>query len=463
MRRPAIGLAGPPAAVRAPGWDVEPRGRPGRRPTIPGRLLTLVLVLPLLVGIAGPAPARGDELADAQARQRALAARIEAQRKEAARLHTMQAGLAADIADTKTALAAVNTDLAATQKKVKRLASEVAAVQTTYGDLVRQIEAFDREIAGLQAEEVERTRDLANQVARLEARIRGAYRTGRTSLLETLLSAETFTDVLEDVGSYMDLGSQDRELALQIERDRETIRTVRDTLTQTRAATAELRNEAAAEKRALDARMKEYRAAQKRLAALQKETKRQLAIQRAAYARMAANEKSLKAAIAADQAAQKKLKARIGRLLARERSYGNIPSAYNGSLRWPLSGVITQEFGCTGYRLEPSGGGCAHFHNGIDIAAPMYSPIRAAGSGIVLYAGPLSDGAWVVVIAHSDELVTWYGHVDNRRHRPAVAAGDHVEAGQVIAYVGMTGMTTGPHLHWIVQFRGEWANPRLFV
>ena len=463
MRRPAIRLAAPGAVVRAPGWEPEPRGRAGRHPAIPARLLALLLVLPLVVGLSGPAPARGDELADAQARQRALAAKIEVQRKEAARLRAMQAGLAADITDTKAALAEVNADLAATEKKVKRLAGQVAVVRTTYEDLVRQIDVLDREIAGLEAEEVERTGDLENQVARLEARIREAYRTGRTSLLETLLSAETFTDVLEDVGSYMDLGSQDRELAIQIERDRETIRTVRDSLAQARAGTAELRNEAAAQKRALDARMKEYRAAQKRLTVLQKETKRQLAIQRAAYARMAANQKSLKAAIAADQAAQKKLKARIARLLARERSYGNIPSAYNGSLRWPLSGVITQEFGCTGYGLEPPTGGCAHFHNGIDIAAPMYRAIRAAGSGVVLYAGPLSDGAWVVVIAHSDELVTWYGHVDNRRHRPAVAAGDHVSAGQVIAYVGMTGMTTGPHLHWIVQFRGEWANPRLFV
>jgi murein DD-endopeptidase MepM/ murein hydrolase activator NlpD len=178
---------------------------------------------------------------------------------------------------------------------------------------------------------------------------------------------------------------------------------------------------------------------------------------------MAANQKSLKAAIVANQAAQRKLNARIARLLAEQRSRGNIPSAYNGTLRWPLSGVITQEFGCTGYGLEPPGGSCPHFHNGIDIAARMYTPIHAAGSGVVLYAGPLSDGAWVVVIAHSSELVTWYGHVDNRRHRPTVAAGDWVETGQIVAYVGMTGMTTGPHLHWIVQFRGRWANPRLFV
>lgn len=430
---------------------------------MPTRLLTLLLLLPLVAGLSGPSPARGDELADAQARQRALAAKIEAQRKEMARLRSLQSGLASDIADTKAALAEVNADIAAAQKRVKRLASQVAAVKATYGGLVRQIGVFDREIAGLEAEESERTRDLDNQVARLEARIREAYRTGRTSLLETLLSAETFTDVLEDMGSYMDLGAQDRELAVQIERDRETIRTVRGMLTETRAATAQLRDEAAAQKRALDARMKEYRAAQKKLTALQKETQRQLAKQRAAYAHLAANQQSLRAAIAANEAAQRKLRSQVNRLLAEQRSRGNIPSAYSGTLRWPLAGVITQEFGCTGFGLEPSTGSCSHFHNGIDIAAPMYRPIHAAGDGVVLFAGRLSDGAWVVVIAHSANLVTWYGHVDNRRHPPVVRAGQAVKAGQIIAYVGMTGMTTGPHLHWIVQQNGQWVNPRKFV
>ncbi|MCU0482750.1 MAG: peptidoglycan DD-metalloendopeptidase family protein [Chloroflexi bacterium] len=468
MRRPAR-PSPPRLPLGAPGWDTGIADRPTisagrlRRSATTARLLSLLLVLPLVVGLAGPGPARGDELADAQARQRALAAKIEAQRKEVARLRSQQAGLKSDIADTKTALAEVNADLVAAQQKVKRLAAQVAAVKATYEGLVRQIGVFDREIVGLEAEEAERTHDLDNQVARLEARIREAYRTGRTSLLETVLSAETFTDVLEDVGSYMDLGGQDRDLAVQIERDREMIRTVRDMLAQTRSATTELRNEAAAQKKALDARMKDFRAAQKKLTALQKETQRQLAAQRTAYARLAANQDRLQASIAANEAAVKKLRSQINRLLAAQRNRGNIPSEYSGTLRWPMAGVITQEFGCTGFGLEPSTGGCAHFHNGIDIAAPMYRAIRAAGDGVVLYTGGLSDGAWVVVIAHSSDLVTWYGHVDNRRHRPVVHAGQRVKAGQVIAYVGMTGMTTGPHLHWIVQLNGDWVNPRKFV
>ena len=94
----------------------------------------------------------------------------------------------------------------------------------------------------------------------------------------------------------------------------------------------------------------------------------------------------------------------------------------------------------------------------------MYTPIRAAGPGKVIWAGrsPYSS-SWNVIIAHSSHLVTWYAHVDNQSHRPPVSAGQYVTKGQVIAYVGMTGMTTGPHLHWAVQLDGNWANPRLFL
>ena len=66
----------------------------------------------------------------------------------------------------------------------------------------------------------------------------------------------------------------------------------------------------------------------------------------------------------------------------------------------------------------------------------------------------------MVIIAHSSNLLTLYGHV--KTHIP-VHAGQHVVAGQLIAYVGMTGNTTGPHLHWAVKLNDHWVNPRLFL
>ena len=134
----------------------------------------------------------------------------------------------------------------------------------------------------------------------------------------------------------------------------------------------------------------------------------QLAIQQAAWAKISKNAAAVKRALALDAEAQRELAARIASLLERQRQFGNIPSVFNGTLIWPMSGVITQEFGCTGFPSEPPLGNCAHFHQGIDIAAPMYTPIHAAGDGVVLFVGsnPYDPypKAWIVIIAHSDNL-----------------------------------------------------------
>ena len=64
-----------------------------------------------------------------------------------------------------------------------------------------------------------------------------------------------------------------------------------------------------------------------------------------------------------------------------------------------------------------------------------------------------------MIIAHSQHLVSWYGHVDNKSHPPKVKDGQYVAKGQVIAYEGMTGWTTGPHLHWAVQMDEHLGEP----
>jgi len=454
---------------RAAGWT--PRrsllDALGRRGGISARLLVAILVLPLLVGVAGPPTARGDELSDAVARQKALVARVKEQRVQVAKLRSLQGGLAQEISSTQTALTGINANLAATKKRITRLGTQIAAVRAAYDDLVAQLAQLDRQVVGVEEEQAEKTEELRQRKALLAARLREAYRTDRTPLVQTILSSGTFTDLLEDVGSYLDFGDQDRAMASRIEEDARTLGALRALLVDTRSARKELRDETLAQKRQLDASMAELKAAKARLATLQVETARELAIQRAAYARMAKNKGALQAAIARNVAAQKKLSRQIASLVARQRRLGNIPSEYNGTLRWPMSATLTQEFGCTGFAWEPPLGSCSHFHQGIDLAAPMYTPIRAAGAGVVVFAGPNPydpyPKAWIVIIAHSESLQTWYAHVDNAVKPPAVSAGDTVVAGQVIAYIGMTGRTTGPHLHWAVMFNGSFANPRLFV
>lgn len=430
-------------------------------------MLAFLLVIPLLVGVTAPPPASGTDLATAQARQKALQQKIAEQKSEVARLRGLQAGLASDIASTSKALGGINADLAATRKRISGMTTRIAGVRAVYADLVRQVTLLDRQVIALGQEQAEKAQELADRKAMLAARLREAYRTDRTPLIQQLVAAGSIADVLQDVGSYLDLGGQDQAIATRITEDQRALDALQVLLVDTRVATDELRQETLAQKRQLDGQMAELKAAKARLAALQAETARQLAIQRATWAKISRNAATVKQALARDARAQRELAAQIATLLERQRQFGNVPSAYNGTLIWPLGGVITQEFGCTGVVWEPPIGSCSHFHQGIDIAAPMYTPIRAAGDGVVLFAGPNPydpyPKAWIVIIAHSEGLLSWYAHVDNGDHRPVVAAGESVKAGQVIAYVGMTGRTTGPHLHWGIQYNSQFVNPRLFV
>jgi murein DD-endopeptidase MepM/ murein hydrolase activator NlpD len=225
-----------------------------------------------------------------------------------------------------------------------------------------------------------------------------------------------------------------------------------------------LRQETGVQKQKLDRRMDELRKQQEHLQALEKAAKATLAKEKAAYAKLAADKKKLQRAIASAAAARKKLQRKVDKLISRQFQYGNIPSAYNGTLIWPMAGAVTQPFGCTGFSWEPPSGGCAHFHNGIDVVAPYGTAVRASGAGRVVYCGwnyaDGSDPAWIVIIAHSSGLATWYAHMTPSC--PA-GAGAVVQKGQVIGHEGNTGHSTGAHLHWMVQFHGSFVNPRLFT
>jgi murein hydrolase activator len=444
-------------------WDsARKRSRPNRR------LLLLLLALPFLLGSLGAAPnapsAHADELSQARAKQSQLKKQIAQQQREVARLNALQRDLTKDIAATKSELKSINADLVAVKKRITRMKAKIEEVKAAYAALVKQGEELDAELTRLINEEAEKAATLADRKEELAQRIRSAYDTDRTSLLETFLSGGTFTDILAEASYMIDVGEQDKALAEQIERDQAALEAVHQTVEETRLATEKLRVETAAQKKKLDKAMAALKKEQKKLRKLEKAAQRELARQKAAFAQMAKNKKGLKRAIAQAQASQRALAKRIDKIIAAQQARGNIPSEFNGSFRWPLVGRVSGEFGCSSYPGYAPGYGCAHFHNGIDIVGPLGAPVRAAGKGTVVYVGwnyaDGSDPAWIVVIAHSSSLQTWYAHLQPKR---PVSVGQHVSAGQVIGYEGLTGNTTGPHLHWMVGLNGVWKNPRLFL
>jgi murein DD-endopeptidase MepM/ murein hydrolase activator NlpD len=121
----------------------------------------------------------------------------------------------------------------------------------------------------------------------------------------------------------------------------------------------------------------------------------------------------------------------------------------SGTVTSPVSGTQTSGFG-------PRGG---RNHDGVDIAAPTGTPVRAAACGSVSVAGQQSGYGNIVCITHTSEFSTCYAHLS----RFAVSQGAQVQQGQVIGYVGCTGSCTGPHVHFETRVNGQAQDPRTYL
>ncbi len=121
----------------------------------------------------------------------------------------------------------------------------------------------------------------------------------------------------------------------------------------------------------------------------------------------------------------------------------------------PLHGTITSPFGLRRYSRRARR---VRWHKGLDIAAPVGSPIFAPADGRVEYVGRKGGYGQTLVIDHGGELATLYAH----NSRIMVQAGDKIVKGQEICLVGVSGRSTGPHLHYEVRVKGKPVNPSLF-
>jgi murein DD-endopeptidase MepM/ murein hydrolase activator NlpD len=122
---------------------------------------------------------------------------------------------------------------------------------------------------------------------------------------------------------------------------------------------------------------------------------------------------------------------------------------------WPLRGWVTSGFG---FRKSPFTG-LRERHEGIDIASRLGSPVRSTADGVVVVSGRVYGYGKVVEVDHGYGLVTRYGH--NSKH--LVKVGDRVKRGQIVAEVGNTGRSTGPHLHYEVLLHGVPVNPNKYI
>lgn len=122
---------------------------------------------------------------------------------------------------------------------------------------------------------------------------------------------------------------------------------------------------------------------------------------------------------------------------------------------WPVRGQITSSFG---ERLDPFEGEGA-FHAGIDIGVPSGTKVHATAEGVVVYAGWMDGYGRTVVINHGHHMRTLYAHMSSL----AVSVGQHLDRDDVVGFVGMSGRTTGPHLHYEVRINNNPVNPHKYL
>jgi len=146
---------------------------------------------------------------------------------------------------------------------------------------------------------------------------------------------------------------------------------------------------------------------------------------------------------------------------------GAVASGYGGgvagAIACPVTGaVVTQGFGPTSAPFEPPGFGYPHFHTGMDLAAPVGTPVRAANDGFVEVAGTMVDALGIPIgygnyikVAVGGPKEEIYGHLS----AISVAPNQVVRTGQPIGAVGSTGSSTGPHLHFEVRIHGVPVDP----
>ena len=421
-----------------------------------GRAMTIALVLGAL--LAGSQPASADDpLNDALKRKQELERAVQTSRANTERYQAAANTFQAVISQTNARIAELAAKQDAAESAAEELFYEIQIAEEQLALVTFQLDETRALADSLTAQAAEETKQLATREDLYARHLRTTYRQALVSPLEMLLSSSSLTEFANRLQAMIFINRQDVQLASEIRGLRADTQLKQDEASTKEKEILGLGDQITTQRRLLAAEKARY----DKLVA-----DAQAAIGQQADARAAAatNKQTAQGQAAQSKGQTAELQRQLNdaearyEMLAAAAAGGCGCGAFTGSklAMWPLSGPLTSPFG-------PRWGG---FHNGIDIAAPKFTPIRAASLGKVVTVGrpyiAYGDTAVVVIIAHGDNFSTLYGHLDDARW-PIVRVGQIVSAGQTIGYVGMTGFTTGPHLHFMTIMNGRAVNPRIYL
>jgi len=362
-----------------------------------------------------------------------------------ARLDSELGRLRGHAAETEDREGVLTDELSAVAGRVRELQSDVDAQQARLGELEgtlatarARLGALDRTIAAQTARLGRLRREYRIALDRLERRVRELYMTDNPDALSFVLGTSSFTDILDNLELLGRIGRQDERIAAKVKSSRDAVADARRRAKVARAEAARVESLAAAatsEQRIVVAGLVASRDA---LVAAEREKSTTLATIRE-------DRESVLAEIEALEQQSAVLAAQIRQAQQQSATPVIVPPSGTGRLAWPVSGPVTSGFGPRWGRM----------HEGIDIAVPVGTPVRAAAAGTVIYAGWLGGYGNLVVVDHGGGLSTAYAHNSSF----AASVGQSVAAGQVVSYSGNTGNSSGPHVHFEVRVNGTAVDP----
>lgn len=324
-------------------------------------------------------------------------------------------------------LQATEQELEAAQAKLRRIERDLRLTSARVVELQRKLVVAQKNLK-------EAEKDLAGHYDRFSKRLRTIYEAGPLNYLEIIFSPGSYSDLMVRlelmkrlIASDVQLFNEVRDYKARVEAEKERIQKTKKELELRQAEIAALQRETAAETNRIKLKVQ----------------------QRSAMLRKIQNErKAYEAALDEWEATARQLESFIR---GQQKRGPSSSQAALKSLYWPVRGRISSEFGWRTHPVFKS----RRFHSGLDIAAPYGTPVAAAAGGTVILSGWVGGYGKTVIIDHGGGISTLYGHNSSL----LVKEGAKVRAGQTIAKVGSTGLSTGPHVHFEVRRDGEAVNP----
>lgn len=281
-------------------------------------------------------------------------------------------------------------------------------------------------------------------------RIRAMEEEGKLSYWSVLFKANSFTDLIDRLNMMEEIQAADERRLEELSKAADAVAEARAALEQEKAALENSRQELAEAQAVLDEKRAE---ADEILAQLNAEQRELTAL----YEEYEDLESALSAEIAEAEKAYTEQKKKEDEAAAAARpSTGGSSAPSSGGWVSPCS--YTALTSAYGWRIHPITGK-ESFHNGVDLANVQGTPIYAAKSGTVTVATYNGVYGYYVQINHGDGFSSLYGHLTHY----IVSVGQNVSAGQVIGYMGSTGWSTGPHLHFTIYYNGGTVNPMNYI